>query len=177
MEGRNGPLKGKAVKLDIVIAGDRASEVDYAGCWAIGCAPSTVEHLVAIENATGEKFNNSSIKGHTGAFPIRQLELPPVGGWHGPLNLSQLFKLLFKKKPALQYEDKCTLCGDCIKVCPAGCVEKNDSKIVIDRGKCVECLCCAEVCSFGAMVYTVRLGWVHTTLQKTYQTMKKIRVR
>jgi len=177
MEGRNGPLKGTPVPLNLVIAGDKASTVDYAGCAVIGCPPNTVGHLVGIENASGEKFNNSSIKGYTGGFPIRQFDLPPVGGWNGPLNLSPLFKFLFKKKPAWQYEEKCTLCGDCIKICPAGCVGKSDGKIVIDRGKCVECLCCAEVCGFGAMAYTVRLGWVHTALQKTYQTINKIRVR
>lgn len=171
MEGRNGPLKGTPVSLNLVIAGDKASDVDFAGCLAINCAPSTIKHLIEIENATKEKFNKSTIKGYAGTFPIRQFKLPPIGGWHGPLDLSPIFKFLFKKKPVWQYKDKCTLCGDCVKICPTGSVKKDGDNIVIDKGKCVECLCCAEVCSFGAMTYTVRLGRMHAILKKVHQSI------
>ncbi|GBD97942.1 MAG TPA: DUF362 domain-containing protein [Nitrospirae bacterium] len=175
MEGRNGPLKGEPVKLNVVISGDNASEVDYGGCLVIGCSPNTVEHLVKIENSSNKKYDISLIKGYEGDFPIRQFELPPVGGWRGPLNLSPLVQIIFKKRPLWLYEDRCTFCGECIQICPANCLSNINGKIIVNNEKCVECLCCSEVCSFGAMTYAVRLGWLHGALKNILKTINKLR--
>jgi len=61
--------------------------------------------------------------------------------------------------------EKCTGCGDCVKVCPAACIvvesqvnEKNNrhwvSKYDIDFSKCIFCGLCVEVCEPNSLVQT-----------------------
>ncbi len=175
MEGKGGPLCGKPVALDLIIAGGDALEVDLAGCLAIGCPSQTVGHLSEIGNSFPQSLSSFRIDGYSGAYPIRRFTLPPLGGWRGPLNLSPVFKVLFKKKPVWEFPDRCTLCADCLNICPAGSIAVLDKKIVLDAGKCVECLCCTEACSHGAMGYTVRLDRLHGMLRKTLKTINEIR--
>jgi ferredoxin len=40
---------------------------------------------------------------------------------------------------------KCTLCGRCVQVCPAGAITV-DTMVNIDTGKCTECGKCVSVC-------------------------------
>lgn len=50
-------------------------------------------------------------------------------------------------KPILLFrEDKCTLCGRCIKACPNGANSIIDGKITIDRNLCTSCGACVEAC-------------------------------
>jgi len=54
--------------------------------------------------------------------------------------------------------EKCTGCGQCIKVCPKGprifrLVEKNGKMVaeVLDRSFCIECTTCVMYCRPGAI--------------------------
>jgi len=47
--------------------------------------------------------------------------------------------------------DKCNLCGKCIKVCPLNCIEKGVI-YKIDETVCNDCMACVEVCPQGAIV-------------------------
>ncbi len=67
--------------------------------------------------------------------------------------------LLDKNKYKEKYqviEDKCTLCGNCLKVgCPAVLSENNGkkiSKVWIDENLCVGCGLCAKMCKFEAIL-------------------------
>lgn len=48
-------------------------------------------------------------------------------------------------------EDRCVLCGACVKVCPNGCHEITDGKHVFHREKCDACLKCVEACPAKAL--------------------------
>jgi NADH-quinone oxidoreductase subunit F/NAD(P)H dehydrogenase (quinone)/NADP-reducing hydrogenase subunit HndC len=61
-----------------------------------------------------------------------------------------------KKCPALiQFvvnPEKCTSCGQCYKVCPAGAVSwQKKEPAVIDRDTCIKCMSCLEACRFDAI--------------------------
>ncbi len=43
-------------------------------------------------------------------------------------------------------KEKCTGCGTCIEICPAGAISLKDGKAVIDLKKCAGCLACVSVC-------------------------------
>jgi formate hydrogenlyase subunit 6/NADH:ubiquinone oxidoreductase subunit I len=45
---------------------------------------------------------------------------------------------------------KCVGCGECVNVCPAGAISLKDNKAVISD-KCVDCGRCAQVCPQGAI--------------------------
>ncbi len=63
---------------------------------------------------------------------------------HNPEGIS------FKSEIAF-FDNKCTLCGDCVSVCPSG-VHKLDSGIhTLDRVKCIGCGKCEDECLNGAL--------------------------
>jgi len=54
-------------------------------------------------------------------------------------------------KPSVS--DKCTLCGECYKHCPADAITLDDVQAHIDEEKCIGCAECVAVCRFGAVQY------------------------
>ena len=50
-------------------------------------------------------------------------------------------------------KDKCTGCGDCVKVCPVEAIKLKDGKAVIDAGDCIECDACIDECPAEAIIY------------------------
>ncbi len=55
-------------------------------------------------------------------------------------------------------EEKCTGCGECVRVCPKGpriyrIVEKKGRKVaeVMDKSFCFGCTSCVGVCKLGAI--------------------------
>jgi formate hydrogenlyase subunit 6/NADH:ubiquinone oxidoreductase subunit I len=63
----------------------------------------------------------------------------------------------FRGKPELIAE-KCTYCGECVQVCPAGVIwltEKNNEKTLsLSCCGCIFCARCEEVCKTGAIKLT-----------------------
>ena len=45
--------------------------------------------------------------------------------------------------------DKCMRCGQCVKVCKAGCIDVRNRRL--DTERCVACMNCGAVCRFGAI--------------------------
>ncbi|MFZ3167934.1 MAG: 4Fe-4S dicluster domain-containing protein [Candidatus Methanoperedens sp.] len=62
----------------------------------------------------------------------------------------------FRGKPEIS--DKCTFCGDCIKVCPPGVIwftEKSGEKTLsLSYCGCIFCGRCEEACRYGAIKLT-----------------------
>ena len=50
----------------------------------------------------------------------------------------------------MQRREKCTSCGKCVTVCPAGARTVTADGVIIDREKCTVCGKCAEVCPASA---------------------------
>ena len=48
--------------------------------------------------------------------------------------------------------DKCTMCGDCVEVCPTEAISEGDPKYIIDPELCSECGVCADECPSDAIV-------------------------
>jgi ferredoxin len=50
-------------------------------------------------------------------------------------------------------EERCTHCGACVTVCPAGALitDKKTMMIVFDNAKCIACGLCIPACPFKAM--------------------------
>lgn len=52
-------------------------------------------------------------------------------------------------KPVIN-QDKCTGCGECLN-CPAGLFKKNDGKMTVIEGDCMECRYCENICPHNAI--------------------------
>jgi predicted Fe-Mo cluster-binding NifX family protein/ferredoxin len=57
------------------------------------------------------------------------------------------------KAVALVDPDKCTGCGICVDVCPAGAIEVN-KQAVVDAEACTGCAACVSECPNGAIILT-----------------------
>lgn len=54
-------------------------------------------------------------------------------------------------------ESECTGCLECQNNCPASAISANNEKIRINRTRCIRCMCCHEVCRYGAIVPKVSI--------------------
>lgn len=55
------------------------------------------------------------------------------------------------------FEESCTACGKCARVCPFGALSRNDGRrVVLDEQKCWGCGICRSACSFGALMLADR---------------------
>lgn len=46
----------------------------------------------------------------------------------------------------------CTLCGDCVRVCPTDCLQIVRSlEVLVTPQNCISCAVCAAVCPAGAI--------------------------
>ncbi len=63
------------------------------------------------------------------------------------------FRNLFTSKP-VPLREKCTLCYQCMAICPGGAIEKANSGEKVPRyvyEKCIRCYCCMEICPEAAI--------------------------
>ncbi|MCX5694975.1 MAG: DUF362 domain-containing protein [Candidatus Omnitrophica bacterium] len=56
------------------------------------------------------------------------------------------------------YADKCTGCGECAIICPAGAIQIKNKKSVLVRKKCIGCASCIAVCPSMAMFIDIESG-------------------
>ena len=48
-------------------------------------------------------------------------------------------------------DERCTLCGDCLDVCPRDAISQNGDGVQVDRLRCDLCGACADACLRGAL--------------------------
>lgn len=65
--------------------------------------------------------------------------------------MRKFFKNLFDKirefQAPFKVNEKCTLCGVCIKTCPTQTIKMENKKIVFMFDKCIGCKACVRTCS------------------------------
>ncbi|MBQ0064631.1 MAG: EFR1 family ferrodoxin [Firmicutes bacterium] len=67
-------------------------------------------------------------------------------------------KMIEKTGPAYSFPlykvtDACVGCGTCTKVCPGGCIQIKDKKVIYDYTNCVNCMACAQACPTMAIQF------------------------
>lgn len=63
--------------------------------------------------------------------------------------------------PELQFNDACTVCGDCIEKCPENIIISGPGgypEIDFRLGECTFCNACIDVCEEGALSHSVQPG-------------------
>ncbi len=59
--------------------------------------------------------------------------------------IKNIFNRFFSYMPH-QNKEKCILCGECVRDCPAKAIKIVDKALEFDYKKCIKCLCCQELC-------------------------------
>ena len=157
MEGEGPGPTGKPKEIGAVIIGDDAVALDYVAVNLVGLELKKVFTITqgfkrgyGVKSpddirVTGERLEDMRINDF----------LPPKsvvrGGIIWPLT-SPTVKNLFVEKPVPR-ADACTLCYNCMKVCPAGAITKADEAKIpqYNYRKCIRCFCCMETCPEAAI--------------------------
>ena len=156
MEG-DGPSSGKLRNLGVVLASRDAVAVDAVATKIIGREPFDIyttrysnERGLGVGNLdnielVGERLENVVVpdfKLPTNAIAIVMRRIP------GFLSKFVQGQLAIK---IVVIEQRCTLCLECQKICPAAAITMGDGAVEVNHHVCIGCMCCHEVCRFNAI--------------------------
>lgn len=169
MEGFGGPTNGRAVRMDVVVAGDNVVEADATGVRVMGGEPGKVEHVrLASERGLGS-LDGFELLGDGLESVARERELPRrpelnraiisgtmLRGWN--LLRDPVMRLVGGERverssrvgDLVMDSDACDGCRLCLPACPVDAMS-FDEVLRCDREACIRCFCCAEVCPRGAL--------------------------
>jgi ferredoxin len=157
MEG-NGPGSGDPIDLGLILASRDALSLDQVVCDLIGIPRnSLMTNQVALEEGVGR--DGIEIVGERlEDIRIPHFRLPPPSSpnWDLPGFLRKALKNALTSKPVVE-EKVCNACNRCINICPPRALERRETTLDFDYGKCIRCFCCQEVCPEGAI--SIKPGW------------------
>jgi uncharacterized protein (DUF362 family)/ferredoxin len=67
---------------------------------------------------------------------------------------------------------RCTACAECVKICPTGAAKMTAKTATINKDKCIQCMCCHEVCRDNAIL--LRRSFIGTMLSVLVSIARKI---
>ncbi len=158
LEGDGPGLGGSPVRLGWIVAGADATAVDYAIAEALGVKPEELP-LVRCAQRNGVQIY-PEVEGE-----LKKPETFQLPGEKnivfGPRTFRRIFRRWLTARPKAE-SSVCTLCGECIRYCPAGAMSQppTSGPVAVDYDRCIRCYCCLEVCPQGAM--KIRGGWFGT---------------
>ena len=156
MEG-NGPTNGKKRYLGLTFSGKNVFTLDSFIAHTLN-VPETNIPTVTASRAKGfidEAYQTAGDTDFVVDKPILLSELTSADTAGGKL-AARIRTLVDKVSDAVlmqypQMNEKCILCKKCIVTCPQKALSISGKQIVLDRKKCIGCLCCDEVCTNGAV--------------------------
>ena len=143
MEGE-GPMTGDPVSLGLIISGADAVAVDLVATAVMGWDPMEVgTNFIAAERGLGPRsLDEVEVIG----LSIDEVARP----FKKPQTYSDMQMFIDIRMPIEWYEERCTGCGICAKVCPVHAIAMKGG-LVIDDECCIQCFCCMELCPNGAL--------------------------
>jgi len=157
MEGE-GPASGGLRRLGVVLVGYDTVAVDAVATRIIGLDPMDIcttrycdERGLGIGNlhnirVVGERIEDVSVPDFK--YPIG---VTSVVAGKVPRFLSRSWLGQLSIRPSV-IEHRCTGCSECEKVCPTSAISVTGKTAKINHRICVQCMCCHEVCHFGAII-------------------------
>ncbi len=171
LEGNGPGTGGRPRKMGAVITGTDGLAVDWVATCVSGLNPRLSPILVLgflrglgvsseqeIE-VVGRQIEDMRIEGFVPASG------PGMTGIIGVPLIKTLLNKLFVGKPVAK-EDRCSLCYQCMKICPVQAIEKAPAGVNMpqfDYDACIRCFCCLEVCPQDAL--SIRRGMLQRFLR------------
>ena len=171
LEGQGPGSSGRPRKIGVVLISEDAVALDYIATKVAGL--DVAQHQTVVSgfargycpsgpkgiDVKGEQVSEVKISGYLPAGS------PRVSRFIYSMASSKTIRDLFIARPVPD-SDRCTLCYQCRKICPAGAIEKaqnKDKTPFFDYRKCIRCYCCMEVCPSEAI--TLRRGTLQWVLR------------
>lgn len=150
MDG-SGPTAGRVYPAHKVLISTDPLALDTVAARMIGLTAEEIPTLrAAIADGLGvSDLNRIVLDGDYHTIPVLHgFKVPrarPSGG--GSRFLIRLIDF-FKTRPRIQTRI-CKNCNTCVDSCPVGAIDRDNKRI--DDAKCIECLCCHELCMYKAV--------------------------
>ncbi len=151
MDG-NGPSSGRVRKTGFLAAGRDPFALDRVLAAVCGVAPEGVTTFA----------HDGSLD--IGKIPVRGASIAElkISDWQMPAKKAGgFFRIVERYFPSWlargygaepRFSNKlCTLCLQCIKICPAKALSERRKKVKINKDHCIRCFCCQELCPEGAI--------------------------
>ena len=160
MEGP-GPHHGAPRQIGILLGSRDPLALDFVAAELLGVKP---EHVPILRVASARRYPAADPAGITAvgenpaSLRLKDFQLPPNqtrADFKLPPFLLKLAGGLMAEKPRIT--GLCHACGICGAVCPAKAITIDSGRARIDRKKCINCYCCEEMCSHGAILLKQRL--------------------
>lgn len=160
MEG-NGPTAGTPRHIGMIAVSRSPYEADLVCAKIIGLTKDKVPTLqAALERgftpAVAEQVQTNRPIADFAVNDYQHVAVPHsllfAGDEKKPFKraFSKLAGWVLRTRPVLRTSE-CVGCGVCKRICPAGAIQMEAGKAVIDRSRCIRCFCCQEFCPQGAM--------------------------
>lgn len=149
MEG-NGPMGGDPRFCGYVLASRSVYALDVSAQRLIGMDPDQIATTAAARRRgllDGVEETGDAV------VPVAGFALPPTyagpqkNTWVRRMLLSRMQKAGRLYAPAPHaVPERCTACGQCVRICPKDAVVLRNGKAVFDLSCCIRCYCCHEMC-------------------------------
>ena len=148
LEGQGPGRSGTPREMGLLIGGADAHAVDKTICILLGLDPGA---LLTCQLADRLGFFDGDVHVDGDIHIVDDFDFPELSSLSlGPESLNRFMRSYVLQKPVVD-NDKCKLCGECWKICPAKVITHNTRGIQFDYDRCIRCYCCLEVCLHGAI--------------------------
>ena len=168
LSGRSGPIIGKPIEMDCVVASTNAVLADAAAARIMGADPAAIGHIRLASEVMG--IDLSEAASDYGA-PEADFDLPLLPD-ERPFRINLWVHHKFHKYPVQKDSSLCTSCTRCESICPKGIVTIENGNFDYKRDECVHCLCCVEACNTGAITSRMKNEYLFRALKRGWKTIK-----
>lgn len=151
MEGE-GPGSGAPRPVGLILASTSAVALDTVCARIMGLDEADVPTVAMARDLgiPGSFFREITVTGEElQNVVVTDFRLPggmASLGFSLPRVIRQLLLKLMMPRPRARHSGRCTGCGACVEVCPAGILRLQAWGPEIESGSCIGCFCCSEIC-------------------------------
>lgn len=148
LEGQGPGKSGTPRELNLLAGSRDAIAVDMAVCSVLGLEPRNL-----LTNGAAGQLQLAPEEIHVhGEFNIlSDFKFPDIRSMTiGPHILQGFMRKHILQKPVSDNQ-KCKLCGECWRYCPAKSIHRHIKGIRFNYDTCIRCFCCMEICPHGAI--------------------------